>query len=285
MTTSKRSIGDGEPAPDEGRADAAALLSRTYSADAASYKELWAPIIHRYSRSLLDGLPLSDAARVVDVGAGVGTLLPDLRTGAPRAFVLGVDRAEGMISRGPPDIPRAVMDARRLGLEEGSFDAVIMAFMLFHLQDPIVALREAARILRVGGSVGILTWGGGPGYRALDVWNEEMEAAGAGPASDGLAHHELVNAPEKVASLLERSGFGSIRTWTQPFEHRQSRDEFLAHRTGHGSSKRRLDSLSVEARTICIDRARTRLQALATDDFVDRDEVIFAVATRAAGDA
>jgi SAM-dependent methyltransferase len=260
--------------------DVTTSLSRAYSESATSYKRLWAPVIHEFSRDLLEEIPLSNARRVVDVGAGVGTLLPDLQRAAPKALVVGVDRAEGMIAESAGDIPRAVMDARSLGFSDRSFDVVVMAFVLFHLETPLVGLREAARVLDHGRVIGILTWGGGPGYAALQVWNEELEALGVDLSDEGFAHHELVDDPKKVAELLKRAGFVSIRAWTRPFEHRQSLGEFLTHRTGHGASNRRFHSLTLEDQAICLERVRSRLETLSPKDFIDRDEVVFAVARR-----
>lgn len=259
--------------------DVAAILSSTYSATAPSYKLLWAPIIHRFSCMLLDELPVSRAARVVDVGTGVGTLLPDLQEAASKALVIGVDRAAGMIAEAPSNFPRAVMDARRLAFAHQSFDVVAMAFVLFHLEQPQLGLLEAARVLRRGGTIGALTWGTGSGYPALDLWNEQLDALGADPADERLARHDLVDTPAKMRALLERAGFVSIRTWTRPFEHRQSPDEFLAHRTGHGASKRRFDSLDGADKRTCIGRVRSRLRSLPPGDIIDRAEVVFSVAT------
>jgi ubiquinone/menaquinone biosynthesis C-methylase UbiE len=84
---------------------------------------------------------------------------PHLDRVAPRALVVGLDRAEGMVALGARDFPLLVGDAAELPFADGSFDAVVMAFMLFHLPRPTAGLAEAWRVLRPGGSVGLLTWG------------------------------------------------------------------------------------------------------------------------------
>ncbi|MGH2734765.1 MAG: class I SAM-dependent methyltransferase, partial [Actinomycetota bacterium] len=206
------------------------------------------------------------------------TSLPEIEAAAPRALVVGVDRAEGMIAEAPIQFVRSVMDARHLAFSSSSFDVVTMSFVLFHVEEPILALREGARVLRAGGTIGALTWGPSSGYRALDLWYEQLDALGADPIDERLARHDLVDTPDKMRSLLDRAGFVSIRTWTRPFEHRQSAEEFMAHRTGHGASKRRFDSLSGTGRRTCLDRVRARLAPLAPGDLTDRAEIVFSTA-------
>jgi ubiquinone/menaquinone biosynthesis C-methylase UbiE len=111
------------------------------------------------ARWLLEELPLAETRRVLDLGCGVGALLPHLDRVAPRALIVGLDRTEAMVALGPRDFPLLVGDAAELPFADGSFDAVVMAFMLFHLPRPTAGLAEAWRVLRPGGSVGLLTWG------------------------------------------------------------------------------------------------------------------------------
>src|SRR5690349_11303620 len=110
--------------------DPVALRAALYSALAEEYARLWSPVICPMGERLLRALPLARASRILDVATGVGALVPALRAAAPRALIIGVDRAPGMlgVARAATPIPLAVMDAQRLALRPASFDAAVLAF-------------------------------------------------------------------------------------------------------------------------------------------------------------
>lgn len=134
-------------------------LAAYYDAEAAVYEELWAPVLARPGRELLDALPLREARVIVDVGTGVGALLPAIRAAAPYASVIAVDRSIGMLRRASSAVPRMVADAAAPGIREEAIDVAVMAFVLFHLADPLRALEQISLVLRPGGMLGTLTWG------------------------------------------------------------------------------------------------------------------------------
>ncbi len=258
--------------------DHAKQLTDRYDREAGAYRDLWAPILRQAALRLLEELVDSSVERVLDVGTGVGALLPDLRTAFPGAFVAGVDRSHGMVVLAPPGTNRAVMDARRLAFAAGSVDRVVMAFMLFHLEDPLAGLREARRVLRGGGRLGAVTWGGDLESKATRVWTECLDAHGASkPDPATVTRHDQVDTPRKMEALLAEAGFASARCWADDLVCTIEAEHLLQLKTSLGSSKPRFDSLDPWARTACVDEGRRRMTELAPEDFVARGTVVYSV--------
>lgn len=263
--------------------DAANELTERYDRGAEVYRELWAPILRTRAVRLVRELRADGIERVLDVGTGVGFLLPDLVAAFPGAFVLGVDRSGGMITLADAGFGRALMDARELALPSGSMDRVFLVFMLFHLENPAAALREAHRVLRPGGRVGTLTWAGELESTALRLWGDcldEHGAIGLDPAV--MARHESVGSPARMESLLREAGFEQPRAWSDELTCRLDMEEVIRLRTSLGSSKPRFDSLAPAAAALCLEEARRRMSRLGPEDFTARAVVVYATACREA---
>lgn len=256
-------------------------LAERYAAEARAYRELWAPVLQHPASLLLQHLRGDSVARVLDVGAGVGMLFPDHRTAFPGAAIAGVDRSFGMISQASRDTPLAVMDGANLGIASNSVDAVVFAFVLFHLPEPSDGLREARRVLRANGRVGTLTWASEFESKAARVWNEELDAHGAKPpdVSAELAQHDLVDTAQKVQELLASAGFNAIRTWTEVYERVIDREHLLRLRTSLGRQRVRFETLDEVSRVTCLDSVHRRLEGLATEDYIARGSLVYGVGT------
>jgi ubiquinone/menaquinone biosynthesis C-methylase UbiE len=251
-----------------------------FSEDAPLYEHHWAMSMAGLGRRLVAGLPLQGARVVVDIGAGVGALLPAIREAAPEASVAGLDAAEGMIRRAPTDVGRAVMDAGRMGLRDSCVDAAVMPFMLFFLPDPSRGLAEAHRVLRPGGGLGVATWEAETNdYRADDVWTAILDEHGAAP-DPAPSKLDQMDTAEKLTDLLEQAGFGDVRTATDREPLPMDIEEFIEVHTRLGRSKRRFESLPAEARRAVLARAREQLAALRPEDLTDPQVAVFAWGTK-----
>jgi ubiquinone/menaquinone biosynthesis C-methylase UbiE len=93
--------------------------------------------------------------RVLDLGAGTGAATrAALAAGA--AEVVASDLAVGMLAVAAARRPPAcVSDALALPFADGTFDAVVAAYSLNHLADPVIGLLEAARVLAPGGALAV----------------------------------------------------------------------------------------------------------------------------------
>jgi ubiquinone/menaquinone biosynthesis C-methylase UbiE len=260
--------------------DHVAMVAASFSQDAPLYERFWAASLAALGRRLLAGLPIQSASVVVDIGAGVGALLPAIREAAPRAFVAGVDVAEGMIRRAPRDFGRVVMDAGRLALRDASVDGAVMPFMLFFLPDPRRGLTEARRVLRPGGRLGVVTWAAGVNdYRADQIWADVLDEYSA-PPDQVTSKMDLMDTPEKLVGLLKDAGFRDVRTATDAEPVPMTLDEFLEVRSLIGRSKRRLQSLAPDVRTALLSEARKRLAKLRPEDFTDPEVALLAWASK-----
>jgi len=99
--------------------------------------------------------------RALDVGCGDGYLIA--RASETSGFVVGVDPEPTGVAlardrlRGRPGCHVIVGRGSELPLPSGSFDAVLLADVIEHLEDPDACLAEAVRVLRPGGAIAVTT--------------------------------------------------------------------------------------------------------------------------------
>jgi ubiquinone/menaquinone biosynthesis C-methylase UbiE len=259
-------------------------LAAAYGQRVDLYDALWSPVIKPGAAAAIRELDLSDAGHVLDIGAGTGALTPNLRTAAPAASIVSIDAAPKMLrhAREQRNATAVLADAGALPVNTASVDAVLLAYVLFHLVDPRAGVREAFRVLRVGGQVGTVTWASESPANAARVFEDVMNELGV-PILPAHGNHSELDSPDAIASLLQHAGFTPQKVWTESIAHSFEPDGLVALRMGSGGSGARLAAANTETRDAVLREARQRLASLGPDDYVFTGEVVCAVAQRTRG--
>jgi ArsR family transcriptional regulator len=151
-----------------------------------------------WARALAHLLPPHD---VVDIGCGEGYLTIEVARWAKR--VVAVDRSSAVLARAralagrrrAANIVFKRGELERLPLDAASVDVALLSQALHHAADPAQALREAARVVRTGGSVLVLD------LRAHDqAW-----------VRDKLGDRHLGFADDELAGLMTGAGLGDVK--------------------------------------------------------------------------
>jgi SAM-dependent methyltransferase len=153
-----------------------------------------------------DAIVQGDPARVLEVGCGPGELSARLQTELG-ATVVALDTSDRMVElareRG---VDARVGDVQALPFGDAEFDCVVAAWMLYHVPDVPLALRELARVLEPGGRLVAVT-------NRNDHLQELRELVGAPPrtftAFSGENGERLLRA--SFARIETRESEGEIR--------------------------------------------------------------------------
>lgn len=256
-------------------------VADSYDRGTDAYEALWSPVILPPADALVRSLGLTGRCVLADVGAGTGALLGIIRSAAPDARVVALDASAEMlylarIRRGAAAI-RA--DALALPLADATTDAVILAYVLFHLADPPLALTEAARVLRPGGRVATITWARERASRADTVWDQILTEAGV-PSAPLRRVDAGLDRPAAMEALLRSAGFRPERVWAERLRHQWDQASFWELATGGGANRARLSRVDATTRAGLLARAHSHLGQLVPQDYLWEGEIICAVATK-----
>jgi demethylmenaquinone methyltransferase/2-methoxy-6-polyprenyl-1,4-benzoquinol methylase len=160
--------------------------------------------------------------RVVDLCCGTGDLaVACAKAGGPRSQVKGVDFSEQMLVRArrkAPEIEWVQADALALPFEDAAFDAATAGFGIRNLDDLEAGLREARRVLRPGGRLGILeiTQPSGALRPFFQVWFDRVVPLLGKVLPGGAAYTYLPASvrrfpgPQALATAISGAGFASV---------------------------------------------------------------------------
>ena len=140
---------------------------QTYDACAGFYSRVWTSYTHGIADALvrLAGAQPGDRGLDLTAGTGAAGLRLAQQVGEPGHVVI-TDLSPGMIEQaranaaayGVRNVTCRVMDAEALEFPDGAFDRVISTFGVMFLPDIRRGMREAFRVLRPGGSIGLAVW-------------------------------------------------------------------------------------------------------------------------------
>jgi SAM-dependent methyltransferase len=157
------------------------------------------------------------AGPVLELGGGTGPLAREL--GGHGIQVVVADLAGGLLSQAPR--PAVRTDARAAGFQAGSFGTVVAFWMLYHLPEPALALAEARRVLRPGGS-----------FAACAPSREnDPELAVVLPGWGTPLTFDAENAAQQVGRFFEITG---TESWDAPLIDLATADDVRRYLRGRG---------------------------------------------------
>lgn len=167
---------------------------------------------------------------VLDCATGTGDLAIEFKkTVGSEGYVLGTDFCKEMIEHAPAkaedeelEIDFEVADAMNLPYEDNRFDISSIAFGIRNVDDPVISLREMARVVKPGGNVVILEFGQPGGFIRIPyrLYSKHVMPAIGGWLSGNKEAYEYL--PETSAKFAAGEDFLALMDEAGSFTKRRA---------------------------------------------------------------
>jgi ubiquinone/menaquinone biosynthesis C-methylase UbiE len=155
--------------------------------DGAAYEDFMGVWSRLAGDTFLQWLVPPLGRRWADVGCGNGAFTELLVERCAPKEVLGIDPSEAQLAFArqrfarSPHVAFRQGDAMALPWADASFDAAVMALVIFFVPDPAKSVAEMVRVVRPGGGVSSYAWDILGGGFPFDTFAEEVTALGTAP--------------------------------------------------------------------------------------------------------
>ncbi len=180
-------------------------------------KHLGPLLFEHYAADLAGRVTVPAGGRVLELACGTGIATERLRAALPEDVeIVATDLNEAMLDlardkRGDlPKVRYQVADALDLPFGDGSFDAVTCQFGVMFFPDKAAGAREAARVLKPGGTYAFNVWDSLDRNPAIKIVQDTISGFFDSDPPTFLLLPFGYHALDPIVALLEDAGFGAI---------------------------------------------------------------------------
>jgi malonyl-CoA O-methyltransferase len=158
------------------------------------------------AKDLVERISFNEDMRILDVGAGRGTLASEIMKRCPSARMSALDSAERMVMLGRQrngNMAWLQGDALALPLRSGSFDLVVSSSSYQWVADLPRAFSEARRVLDTNGRFYAVLFG----HSTLMELFESLQAAGLARGREDVFYLRRLPSEEDVRAALRQADF------------------------------------------------------------------------------